>query len=334
MRLKLRYIILFIAAGWLLSSCESAGEDVAQGTEVAFVVSDLSRASVTTDLNYSDSKFAIYGDMRFRDNPKTKIFDNAIVRYKYDKWGYDYPQYWFPMHEHSFIAMHPVEHDGISAKQYSDSRLSFKYTLPDNYQDACDLMIATHRRMVDSIPNSQDVAPIALKFWHILSRVNFMVTNDAAADIVRVDKIVLENVNKAGDFAITPASLLSGSRQTDDYDFAWTGITNKSTLTANISVEVPEDKERPLFPNDNALLMMPQPDNNDVIMHITYTLIDAGAKNEQITLTAQAPIGGWEPGKAYTYSLDISEITKEIYLTVSVKNWQTPKPTEVAVPEN
>lgn len=320
-----------------MSSCTShdlVEDGLGSGAEVMFVVSDLSRASVTSNISYNDSKFVIYGDMKFNDNPKTKIFDNDIVKYQYDRWGYDSPQYWFPMHEHSFIAMHPVITDGISAKQYSDSRLSFNYTISDNYQEACDLMIATHRRKVDSIPTSQDAAPISLKFSHILSRVNFQLTNDAAADIVRVEKIVMEGVNKMGSFAVAPAPLLPGSKQTDDFDFSWTGISSPGTITAKLNIDVPENETRSLFPYDNALLIVPQPDNTNVIVHITYTLIDAGNDDVQVTATAETPIGGWQPGKLYTYSLSIEEISKEVYLTVSVKPWQTPKGADITVPES
>lgn len=79
--------------------------------------------------------------------------------------------------------------------------------------------------------------------------------------------------------------------------------------------------------------MVPQPDNNSVIMHITYTLFDDGVSLGQVTMTAQTPIGGWAPGKFYTYSIEIEEITKELQLTVSVKPWHQPKDTGVKVPE-
>ncbi|MDE6402838.1 MAG: fimbrillin family protein, partial [Muribaculaceae bacterium] len=169
----------------------------------------------------------------------------------------------------------------------------------------------------------------------IMSRINFKVTNSKAADIVRVTEIKLDGVNRAGSFAVIPAPLLSGSRQTDDCDFAWSGISNKADMTAGIRVDIPENESRELFPDGNALFMVPQPDNKDVMMEISYELWDDGKMFEEHTLRAQAPIGGWEQGKIYTYAITVSEITKEIYLTVSVKDWQAPKqPTPVTVPES
>lgn len=299
------------------------------GSELTFTASDLSRASVTTGLNYEGSRFAVYGDMKYQNNSKTTVFDNTIVTYSAGKWGYDNIQYWFPLFEYSFVAIHPAD---AGSATYSNSSLSLTYSLPENFAEASDIVAATHRRIHKENPPSP-ASPVNLAFFHVLSRVNFRLTNTGAADIVRVNEIKLDGINRTGTLTVTPAPLLSGS-QTDDYDFSWSGISNIGNLTAGISVDVPENETRPLFPDDNALFMVPQPDNKGVIMHISYTLIDAGADDEQLTLTAQAPIGGWESGKIYTYSISISEITKEINLSVSVKDWHQPKTADVTVPES
>lgn len=336
MNAKPIYFFILSFAACLVTSCSGDVPDIGavdNGCEVTFDVADRSRASVTGSLNFAGSEFAIYGDMKYLDNNPTVIFDKTIVKYQSGQWRYEGTQYWFPKHEHSFIAVHPVDITGFSDTDYSDSRLTFTYTLPENYQSAQDLMVATHRRMYgDNIQSGSSSA--LLSFWHILSRINFKVKDEGAADIVRVTEIVLEGVNKKGTFSIIPAPVSSESKLTDDCIFSWTDISEKGDLTANISVDIPENEVRSLFPDNNALLMIPQPDNKEVIMKITYTLIDSNAKPQELTLTAQSPIGGWLPGKEYTYNIAICEISKEIYLTVSVKDWQTPNPTGVTVPES
>lgn len=331
---KLIYIFILSIAACLVTSCTDDAPgivDAGNDYELTFDVADRSRASVTGMLNFQGSEFAIYGDMKFKDNNPQIIFNKTIVSYKNGQWGYDDTQYWYPKHEHSFIALHPVDITGLSDTRYSDSRLTFTYTLPDNFQSAQDLLVATHRRMFEDGTQSSSAT---LRFWHILSRVNFNVKDEGAADNVKVTKIVLEGINKKGTFSIIPAPVSSGGKQTDDYTFSWTDISNKGNLTANISVEIPENEVRPLFPDNNALLMIPQPDNQDVIMHISYTLYDANAQPKELTLTAQSPIGGWMPAKEYTYTIAIREISKEIDITVSVKDWQTPKATGITVPES
>lgn len=336
MNAKLIYIFVLSFAACMFASCsEDDVPDVVDSgkeSELIFDVADQSRATATTGLSFEDSKFAIYGNMRFMNYDPIEIFNKTIVTYNHGKWRYSDTQYWFPNHEHSFVAIHPAD-AAISNATYSDSQLTFTYTLPDDYQAAVDLLAATHRRMYDDQTTSY-ATPIVLRFWHILSRVNFIVENQDAADNVRVTKIVLEGINKQGTFSIIPAPLSSGSKQTDDYTYSWTDISKPGNLTANIQVDVPENEARPMFPDNNALLMIPQPDNNGVIMHITYTLIDSGCADETLTMTAQAPIGGWEPGKVYNYTLGVEENTKEVYLTLSVKNWQTPSANGITVPES
>lgn len=345
MNSKILYIILLNAC-WLLSSCDSGEPDGGgkeAGSEMQFVVSELSRASVTSNINVPGSRFAVYGEMKFPGNAAQSplvIFDKEEVVYNGDRWGYDNIQYWFPEFEYSFIAVHPtsvLSRAGADA-QYSNSSLSFTYTVPvsaDNVLDKQglnDIVVATHRRIHKENP-SIPATPVGFNFWHTMSRVNFQLENAGAADNVVVNSITLEGVNTTGSFSIAPAPLLSGSRQTDDYVCSWTGISNKRDFIANIAVNVPENEVRPLFPDDDALLMIPQPDNHDVLMQITYTLYDAPTQPEQFTLKAVTPIGGWEQGKVYTYSMAVNELTKEIDLTVSVKDWHSEKFSNVTVPE-
>ena len=327
---RVQHIILLFAACFLMLSCGSTGEDIAEGSEMTFVVSDVSRASVTTGMNQEGSKFAIYGDMKSSGKSPKTVFDEVVVSYSNGKWGYDDPQYWFPNFEYSFIALHPMGVSGVSDVQYSESQLSFKYTLPGNFASTNDLMVATHRRMIEP---TYENTPIALKFSHILTRVDFVVKNDMAADFVRVKGIKLEGINSSGSFSILPASIISGGR-TDDYSSSWTDISDKVDLNAEILVDIPENKTGSLFPDNNALFMIPQPDNKAVMMEISYELWDDGKKFEEYTVRAQAPIGGWEQGKIYTYAITVVEISKEIYVTdVSVKDWQSQKTSEIPVPE-
>lgn len=169
-----------------------------------------------------------------------------------------------------------------------------------------------------------------------MSRINFNLKNDGAADVVRVNELRFIGINKTGTLTIKPKALSSGIKQTGDCEISWSGISNNGDLTARIDVDIPENDTRPLFPDNNALLMIPQPDNHGVIVMITYTLVEEGVdEDRQITLTAEAPIGGWESGKAYTYTAEVNEITKEISLTVRVKPWQgLQNSTGITVPES
>lgn len=334
MHIKLLNIILTIIAAGLITSCSSddpSDDSRIAGPEMKFVVSDASRTSALTNIGFPDSRFIVYGEKKFENDnyAPSMVFDNTVVRYSDGEWVYDGAQYWFPRHEYSFTALYPI---GVGDPSYSNSTLSLSYTLPDYYASTTDIMAATYRRLCKNAegPTAED---IRLEFFHILSRINFKIENDAAADILTVNEIKLEGVNRTGSYAFTPAPLLSGATQTNDYESSWTGISNQGTINAHIDIKIPENETRPLFPDDDMLLMIPQPENNDVILSITYTLHDEGMEEDEIlTLQAETPIGGWNPGKVYTYSLSISEITKEIQLTVKVNNWQKPGSSDITVP--
>lgn len=333
---KINHIIIPLVSCLILciTSCTSSDlEPDTMMSELKFALQeDTSRSVAVDNSNFKSQAFTVFGDMTFTGKAPSTIFDGETVSYDDSKheWTYAATQYWYPRFEYSFVAIHPA---GTGSPTYSDASVTLaSYTLPDNYDDTPDIMAATHRRKYQVYTSSP--APVSLRFFHILSRVNFQVKNDGAADMIRVTQIKLEGVNKTGSFTIAPASLLHGSDQSDDYVSNWTDISNPGTITANISVEIGENDELPLFPVENILLVIPQPDNHGVIMSITYIRYEEGNDPETLTLTATAPIGGWEYGKVYTYSFGIREITKDIYLTVSVKNWQTPQPTGIIVPES
>lgn len=314
----------------LLASCSSDAPE--RGAADAVMQFDIvgSRATAWSDIAFDGSKFAVYGNMRFKDNgPEASriLFDNTVVTYNKGEgkiegeWRYANPQYWFPLFEYAFVALYPAGAAGMADTEYSnsDSRLSFTYNLPVNYADGSDLMVAAHRRMYEDRSSSSGF--IQLGFTHIMSRIDFRVKNDKAADFVRVTKIELQGIDRTGNYSITPATL-TGTNTTSDYSSSWSDISNRGDLTAEIEVDIPENEVSSLFPDADGLFMIPQPENKGVILAITYEIWDDGIKYEEHTLTATTPTGGWEQGKIYTYSITISEITKEIELSVIVKDWQ------------
>lgn len=149
---------------------------------------------------------------------------------------------------------------------------------------------------------------------------------------ITITKVELEGVNKTGSYSITPAPLM-GNSQTDDYIHSWSDITNIGTLSANINIDMLKDEVLPLFPDTNALFVIPQPENHEVKMYITYTLYDSkGNELEEQILTSDTTLGGWEQGKIYTYSFSIKEEDKGINMSVSVKDWEPGTESNVDVP--
>ena len=336
-----------LAAVCIASSCASDRPDNTEGAglEVSFATSGVTRASVTTDINTEGSGFIVFGDMlrvspESSDNTPTLTFFKTEVEYDGKSWHYDDIRYWLPNYEYSFVAIHPVSLITKNADnfQYGSSGLSCTYSIPvaeDNVlqsEKLDDLIAANHRRRVIE-GSSTSILPVNLRFFHILTRINFLLKYEGSAEAIRVTEIELDGVNKSGTFTLTPAPISAGGTQTDDYTLVWSDHSEGGTIIAPVNAEVSSGQTQTLFPDDNALFMIPQPDNKDIIMKITY-ICDNGDKPETQTLTAQAPIGGWEAGKIYSYSLavNIEEQDKDMRISVDVKDWKEGESSEILVP--
>lgn len=335
MQTYLIYFLCFLlAAGGLFSSCTSGAPDdepTSQSAELQFATAEPSRSPAVSTLNYSGAEFSIYGDMKLggaASSAKNVVIFNGIpVTYNDSKWTYTNTQYWFPGHEHSFVAVYPATPTGASNTSYVDNSLSFDFALPASYADTPDLLFATHRRMYDTGATQA----VVLRFNHALSRVNFVVKCDGAGEKVIVNEVKLKGLGKSATLAVTPASLTTG-KQTDDYDLSWSGTQNNETLTAGIEVEIADGNELPLFPDTNALFVIPQPDNKGIALEISYTVYFTNGKSEDRTVAAESSIGGWEPGKVYTYSLAFTADDEPIKINVSVNDWKVGSTDNVSVP--
>lgn len=337
-------ISLLITSVFAMASCVSDTSEptpVASGHRMVFDASTLTRGSVTTASNIKGSSFAVYGDMKYsHDTNESESVDDLIdvflnkseVMYNTDstKWICTTQRYWRPNAEHSFVAVHPYSAVHTVKDIYLDNTLSFNYTLSGNYKDTPDLMMATHRRKYKN-PDESPATPVRFKFFHIMTRINFLVKCETAK--IKVTKVELEGINKTGVYTITPAPLTSGSVQTDDYIHSWSDISNIGTLGADINVDMLKDEVLPLFPDTNALFVIPQPENHEVKMYITYTLYDGkGNELEEQTLTSDTTLGGWEQSKIYSYSFTIKEEGKAINMSVNVKDWEPGSDNNVDVP--
>ncbi|MDE6370684.1 MAG: fimbrillin family protein, partial [Duncaniella sp.] len=160
---KLLYISLLAFAVLALHGCSSDISDIVpdeEQQELKFVTAEISRA-LTSDINYSGSKFALFGDIKYLNSIPVEIFHNVDVTCDGNAWNYAGTQYWYPKHEHSFAAVYPAEALKNKAdSRYVESNLSFSYTIPvtnGNLLDRTgtfDLLAATHRRLYDVNTNT------------------------------------------------------------------------------------------------------------------------------------------------------------------------------------
>lgn len=316
MHAKLTYLYISLAA-CLVSSCTSdapENKDVGRGAELSFAVSDVTRASESVSFN----QFSVYGDRKLKGdntvNPMV-IFNQTLVEYKEGAWSYNGIQYWFPKHEHSFVAVTPVSGVGIGNNPlYVSSQLSFTYTIPTsaenkvNKGEITDILAATHRRLYSE---TDEPSVTTLNFGHIMSQIKLTPALDETAmkdgDYLEFHKLELSGFKTKATFNIQPASLQSNV-QTDDRIVEVTGLEKDGDLTINYAtpVKISDNKGNVnLLDGENAVIMIPQilAADSDAKFILTYS-VNGNASTTQITLPLKNQ--KWEPGKSYNYKFTVS----------------------------
>ena len=311
---KTLLVSLLTAATCVFYACSSDAPEVTSPKnpqEVEFATADVSRA-VTTNINYIGSRFALFGDMKYSTGSPVEIFRNVEVKYNGDAWNYAGMQYWFPNHEHSFVAIYPAEvFKNDDGARYVNSRLSFSYTIPTtdgtilDKDGTLDLLVATHRRMY----NAGGDNTIFLRFGHLMSLINFapafsdnLLSDDAYILLHRLE--LLEIATQAR-FDILPASRQSGN-QTDDMEVdVATQETDNPAMTFTTPVKVKNHAESTnLFVLADALIMLPQSFSAESEAKIVFYY----SINDETTMRqVELPLNNqrWELNNRYTYKFTI-----------------------------
>lgn len=337
----LRHTILILTLSWLITGCESQDPEITlPGNAMEFDIADLSRTTVTSTHNITEAPFIVFGEMTFMENGnRTVIFNGSPVTFdpSTDKWTYTgTPQYWFPQHDHSFVALYPANPTCISPLQYSDSHLQFTYTQPSEYNKATDMLIATHRRKY--IEGNADA--VHFSFGHILSNLSINVSYvapDVADPYIKLTGLTFKNIPTSATYGITPEPLTGNSDMTSYCNFdegSFYGWTIKDR--DDLKIEFPENGQDakkipannppyPLFSTDDTLLLVPNPGTNTE-MEVSYTLYEQfGSESHPETATVSIP-KAWKPGLTYILSLTIDKTKNKVKFSVEVAEWQRTEP--------
>ncbi len=314
---------------------------------MTFAVGDVSRASTTDASTITKSPFAVFGDMHPEDGSLlTVTHDGTLVSYTDGAWSYSGTQYWFPKHEHSFVAVHPASViTGPGTYQYNNSQLSFTYNYPSDFRQAADILLATHRRWYD-LNSSYKAFPVFFRFHHLLSRIRFQVTvKDSGVEqcYLVITGITFKDITTSATYTVSPAPIPANSTQTDDggSDEGWT-FTGTSDLNISFPEEgsdllnkVPGDSQPHMILADNDPLLV-LPTTTPTSLEITYKMYVPSTQNpgdydlkEERTVIQTVPIG-FAPGKNYLLSL--SMVRGIILFNVSVTEWEEGTTTDTSVP--
>lgn len=344
MKNKIIYIVLSVIIGMtcVATSCTSdmEPESLECGDELRVEVNDVaSRSIITTNSNLTKQPFALFGDM-YRTGeyyPGLKIiFSGRKVTYKNEKWDYGTPIYWLMGQEHSFVAIHPyLDADlGITDWSYSDSQLSFTYTVPKNENDVTDydkvkdILYATHRRKYDT----EHAGAIKFEFRHLMSQINIepalnevlMYPDETntdenpynKAEYIQIKKFELFGLKTTASFTFKPSPFETSEQFQTDACLVTYKVDDNSMSHAVMSFvgekQVTNNNENVnICNNDDTLLVLPQEIDKDAKIVLYYTVNGDHTTDDVIRRVifplSGLPIKKWEAGKIYTYKFTIEK---------------------------
>ena len=330
MRQHIRHIPL-LAALMYATSCTSDPDPgivpPTTGEEMIFEAESepLARAVVTTSETLTNKPFKLFGDVNRTGEyyPGLKeMFGGTKVTFKNNRWDYGAKQYWLMGQEHSFVAIHPYDIPEITDISYSNSTLSFKYSLPQDLNAANDLLIATHRRKY----TLDSAKPVKFNFIHILPRINVAPALDEVLmyedetdrenypynkdEYILIRSLEIRSFKATGSFTLTPDPL-AGSMTNDKFTLGYAVETEEKLVSIKFEFEdkpikVTNNNETVYVIDKEApIVMIPQTFKTPLAeIVLEYTVNDDEPRRKIII-----PLNGktWEMGKMYTYKFTIEK---------------------------
>ena len=312
----------------LMVSCSSddSGPQCSGSDELVFVTAQYSRATESTTANLIQKPFALYGDacLSTADGDLIELMNGRQATYSSGKWNYGTTLYWFPNHIHSFVALHPIEAINntrtVKDVDYGNGQLSFIYTHPDNYRNASDLLIATHRRQyVQELGKAVD--PVSFTFEHILSVLDIRIkyfeelAYSNGNNRIEVTEIILDGINVSGSYSVRPDDLTADNDRsgTDAHkESGWSNLTSGSRSfkgDADVHINGCYDSQynafKPVFKNNDAIIVLPK-DSGNVKLTMTFKLYVNGTYAADHTLSTELENAEWKAGQKITYNLQVS----------------------------
>lgn len=281
--------------GWMAGGCSSvtvgeAGDGMTEGA-IGFT-SGMTKAAVT-DVSEMEN-IRVWG-MYTKDRSSADVFGTAgqEVHYAGGAWTYSPVRYWILGAEYAFHAVHPAEVTGVTVENGGIEIKGFDAT------EGHDLMAATASGI--SYAEVSKIQPVALKFKHLLARVNIVGVVTGGGQM-HINDIAFTGMSEVGNYGADGWTGLQGGEGFMKTD---------STLNSAAGTDIFGD-----------LLMIPQP-VKDFEMSITYTLND---ETEEQQVSYSLPVGEvaeWEAGRSYRYTFTVDVAGNIIFMKPVVTEWNT-----------
>lgn len=180
-------------------------------------------------------------------------------------------------------------------------------------------------------------ANVTLTMDHVLSQVNFAITN-IAGKIIQITDIAVNDVKGTGKYTFSTSGAgawdIATSPETADYayDLALTDESDPDALTPLTPLgnyDDGDDQTTDDYTHDNALMLLPQTFGTNAVGNFTFNYKIFDENNiEMATGSAQAnfrdfPSSTWSAGKRYLYVIDFTDFFNggPLKFSVNVNSW-------------
>lgn len=177
-----------------------------------------------------------------------------------------------------------------------------------------EFMFATHLNQSKSTGGT-----VRLRFVHPFAAVKFRL-HQSHRDLV-INSITLHGLDRSGSFkcdASTYEPYKAGNNGQDYITYSnWT-TNNSGELTVNLSKSVPGDINYQ-SQIGGPYMVIPQ-SLDDIKLSVNYSWNSETKQSAQFSIST-AHVPNWQPGKIYTYTLDLGDNKEEILFKVVVEEW-------------
>lgn len=331
-------LLMLGAAAMMLASCtQNEVVEVAENRAIGFDAF----VNNTTKVDIVDAQFAKFWVFGAYDNTTswTPFYTNDVVEKKQNVWTAAKTAYWTASKSHRFAAYA----DGTSqltngvefeAATGTNGTLKFTdYTVGEN-----DLVAAVATAM--TWDGSAEPSKVGFTFKHLLSKVKFTFTTDAANDYV----MKIENLKIIAKGGTNPIVKAGCDFTGDNNGLNWTAASQESTgeytyaTIDDCAGGTTNSAEKYVIPQNNALTVsfkVTFTDNGGV------TIASKDGITGDLTITAETE---WKAGYVYNYQVkinpeDVNDQLKKIeFDNISVDTWtdSTNQPGEIqeTIPQN
>lgn len=283
-----------------VASCTStlSDEPTTDTRAISFMPAADTRAAVTGTSLPDGSSFSVWGWYGTEGTITNNVFNRETVTESGGAWTYGGgSRYWIAGNTYNFYAVYPAElPTDVKADVSSDGTITVtNFDCSQTGDAAVDLMTATATGITYTA--EQTPQPVAMKFSHLLSKVNIVATveggNATVTDITFAGMVTKGGYSSQAGWT-TPATATGSFTSSEKKVINATGVDLLGDL-----------------------LLIPQAVTDQFKIKVNYTLDGVVQTPKEITLPTS--IAQWEAGKNYKYTLTFKG--DNIIFTVNVAAW-------------